>query len=280
MTEVESAQFAPRERPLTYPGRWPASSVLVLADAEWQVVPADRTPVGGYAADGATQDTTLDAVLGGLGAAPAAERVPVLAIGSNACGAQMRHKAAAEGFDLVVPTIKAQVDGLVVCCAPYVGGLGYVPATAARAAGTTAELFVQFLDPDQLAGVDRTEPGYRRVLLDAEDGVTVTLASGERLGGIYAYLADGGHLTEDDAVLPLGDQATLLDFVRTRSDALRDLLGDSAEEACRRVRDEPGLAAQTARGLREAGVVVGAEDVASLVDQREREALRYRDLTA
>jgi hypothetical protein len=280
MPAIEPAHLAPRERPLTYPGRWPDSSVLVLADAEWPLTPAADLPVGRYGVARVEQSMPLDVVLAELGGVPVAERVPVLAIGSNACGAQMRHKALAEGFELVVPTIKARVSGLRTCFAPYVGGLGYVPATVAVDPGAEADVFVQFLDADQLAGVDRTEPGYRRALMSAADGVTVTLPSGEVLRATYAYLADSGHLVDDAGdVVPLGEQRTALDLVRHRSAALTDLLGDSAEEACRRVREQPALAALTATLLGDVGAAAGAAEVARLVDHRYRAPLSYAQAT-
>ncbi len=61
---------APREEPLLYPGAWPAESGLLVGD---RLLPLD---------DHVTYE----------------DRTPVLAIGSNACPAQLRHKMAEFGI--------------------------------------------------------------------------------------------------------------------------------------------------------------------------------------
>ena len=50
----------------------------------------------------------------------------------------------------------------------------------------------QFLDDRQIAELDESEsPYYRRVWLDARQGVRVVLETGEELPGVYAYVAEG-----------------------------------------------------------------------------------------
>lgn len=261
MSRIEPASQAPRELPLTYPGRRPETSVLLLMDHEWELQPVSHRRVGEYrvcrpeAGEVQPPDpASLDEVLSSLNSPGIDDRVPVLAIGSNACGAQMRHKADAEDFPLVVPMVRAQVTGLVTCYAPYVSSLGYVPATVAPSPGASEEIFVQFLDAAQLDALDATEVGYQRALLGPDEGVTITLPSGEELPAVHVYVAEGGHLVDADAPIPLGDQAEILDFVRGRSEALSDLLGDSAAEASRRARDaDAGFRSRIRAALQDAG---------------------------
>lgn len=233
---VESAEQAPREQPLRYPGTWPADSTLVLADAEWPIEAVAGKPVGEYVVHRPTGAATLDDALAELGAAPIAERSPVLAIGSNASGAQLRHKARAGGFRLVIPQVLAQITGLSITYASFFTAFGYVPATYTLAPGARRRLFVQFLDARELAAVDASEkPHYDRVPLWPGD-VEVRLPSGEPLPRVTAYLAEGGYLAVDGRPLPLGTQREILDLIRTASPELTELLGPSAETAAERAR--------------------------------------------
>ena len=76
---------APRDQPLLYPGAWPADSGLLDGD---QLLPLDRL----------VHD----------------DRVPVLAVGSNACPGQLRHKMDAFGITSPIPMVKVQVTGIDV----------------------------------------------------------------------------------------------------------------------------------------------------------------------
>ena len=82
---------------------------------------------------------------------------PVLAIGSNAAPSQMRHKFATTSVPLVVPSIRARVEGMTAGFSSFVSPLGYVPATLVPEPGAVAEMSLQLLDDQQLREIDRTE---------------------------------------------------------------------------------------------------------------------------
>lgn len=119
---------APRDHPLTYPGAWPKDSGLLRGD---RMLPLDRLVHE--------------------------DRVPVLAVGSNACPGQLRHKLAESGITTPVPMVRTRVTGLDVGVSAHVSRLGYVSASPVAAPGCTRELFVIWLDARQLAVIDASE---------------------------------------------------------------------------------------------------------------------------
>ncbi|MDR6975192.1 hypothetical protein J2X68_001876 [Streptomyces sp. 3330] len=206
---------APRDHPLSYPGAWPAESGLLRGD---ELLPLDRLTHPG--------------------------RTPVVAVGSNASPAQLRHKMAACGVTSPIPMVKARVTGLDVGVSAHVSHLGYVSASPIGAPGVTRELFVIWLDPEQLALIDATEPNYDRVLLPAP-GFRVELENGEALLDACAYVNHHGVLHNGDGI-PRGHpgQRALITELLARSVALRRLFGATPEEFCARARADAGRCAQ------------------------------------
>ena len=214
-----AADSAPRLIPESYPGVWPESSVLVTADGLWELRDRDgvplqagrssRTRLGScrVAVDDETRSRVTDRartapqlsrVLEGFHVVGMDARVPVLAIGSNAAPSQLRHKFREIPDALVLPSVRARVQGVALAYAGFFAGYGALPATIVPSGTADLELHVQFTDPGQLASLDQTEaPHYRRVWLDAQSGVRVVLETGEELPGVYAYVARGGALADE-----------------------------------------------------------------------------------
>jgi hypothetical protein len=210
---------APRDHPLTYPGAWPADSGLLHGD---RMFPLERLVYD--------------------------DRVPLLAVGSNACPGQLRHKMAEFGIDSPVPMVRSRVSGLDVGISAHVSRLGYVSASPVRSPQALRELFVIWLDRRQLDAVDASEPHFRRAWLPAP-GVRIELPDGRALTGAYAYVHRHGVL-HDGAGAPRrhpGDQRTLLTELLVGSAALRELFGVTPEEFCARARRDPGLCARGTR---------------------------------
>ena len=231
-------------RPLSYPGRWLEHSVL-LADNRHHplhLLPGRRLGQARVAVgDSAIDEVPLDDALERLNAPRPALRAPVLAVGSNAAPSQLRLKFAHPRAPLVTPMVLAEVEGLASGFAGMVSRPGYLPATPVVGRHLRSRLFVQWLDARQLATLDATEPGYRRVLLPAGDpavgGVRITLPSGEVLGACYAYVAVRGHLLVDGDGGPtlLGDQRELLTRLLGASRRLRSELGTTADSWVERI---------------------------------------------
>lgn len=221
--------------PLVYPGRPPAESGLLAGDRfltlreEHGAPPGDRRLPGGE---------TLDDALRGAGGPRLADRHPVLAVGSNGSPAQVHRKLTGRA-PVLVPMTYAEVTGLVPGVSAHVSRPGYVPAAPVLTPGATARLIVLWLDEDQLAVVDATEPNYRR--LRTPDAVRVSL-DGVPVGcGLYA--GRHGCLTDRRGrPFRLTAQAALLAALLADLPELGTLAGtdDSAEFAAR-VRRDPAL---------------------------------------
>jgi hypothetical protein len=215
---------APRDHPLRYPGAWPTRSGLLAGDA---YLPLERL----------VHD----------------DRVPVLAIGSNACPGQLRHKMDECGITAPVPMVRARVTGVDVGVSAHVSRAGYVSAAPFDAPDAVRELFVTWLDAEQLAVIDASEgvpaPGgnYDRAWLPAPE-FRIELEDGTRLPGVFAYVNRHGVL-HDGTGLPRrhpGQRALLTEFLAA-SRPLRELFGVTPEEFCARARADRRLCARGTR---------------------------------
>ncbi|MGJ5749706.1 hypothetical protein FB563_6053 [Streptomyces puniciscabiei] len=210
---------APRDHPLTYPGAWPADSGLLHGD---RMLPLERLVYD--------------------------DRVPVLAVGSNACPGQLRHKLDEFGIDSPVPMLRSRVSGIDVGISAHVSRLGYVSASPVRSPRSLRELFVIWLDRPQLEVLDAGESHFRRAWLPAPE-VRIELPDGSGLTGAYAYVNRHGVLLGGSgAPRPHpGDQRVLIGELLLDSAPLRELFGVTPEEFCARARRDPGLCARGTR---------------------------------
>jgi hypothetical protein len=225
---------APREHPLLYPGAWPASSGLLSGD---HLLPLDRC--------------TYE------------DRVPVLAIGSNACPGQLRHKMAGSGIAAPIPIVKARVTGLDIGVSAHISLLGYVSASPFHSPGTVRELFVTWLDEEQLAVIDASEGvfrptgGYDRAWLPSY-AVQVELECGKRLDGVHAYVNRRGVLhdgTGTGAPRQHPGEHALLTELLLATPRLRELFGATAEEFVSRARHNGDLCTRGTQLLAEEKLV-------------------------
>ncbi|MEW2298467.1 hypothetical protein AB0958_00570 [Streptomyces sp. NPDC006655] len=227
---------APRDHPLSYPGSWPADSGLLDGD---RLLPLDRLVHD----DG---------------------RVPVLAVGSNACPAQLQHKMAESAVVGPIPMVRARVTGLAVGVSAHVSRLGYVSASPFRSATAVRELFVVWLDGRQLEVIDASEGvplpdgNFRRAWLPAP-AVHVGLADGTTLPGVHAYVNRHGVL-HDGTGAPRRHpgQRPLLTELLAGSAELRELFGSTPEEFCARARADSALCRRGTRLFAERSWTVGS----------------------
>lgn len=234
---------APRDHPLTYPGVWPTESGILDGD---RFLPLPVTP-------------SLTFRL------PSPDRVAVLAVGSNASPGQLRHKMAEHGISAPIPMTRARVTGIEVGVSAHVSLLGYVSASPFNAPGNVRELFVTWLDADQLAVIDASEgvtaptgPYDRAWLPSPEVGVEL-LDSGERLPGVYAYVNRRGVL-HDGSGSPRrhpGERRLLTELL-DGSPGLRALFGVAPEEFCTRARFDRDRCDRGTRLFAAEGLVVAS----------------------
>ncbi|MGW0482637.1 hypothetical protein [Nonomuraea sp. NPDC003214] len=224
----------PMARPLTYPGRLPATSGVLVDDAYLPLQAVDGAP----AEDWQAGDETLGKLLARLECSPMADRHPVVAVGSNASPSQMRRKFVSHAIRPVIPMTLADVAGIAPGASAHVNRWGYVPAVPVEVRGEISRLFVLWLDERELATLDVTEPNYWRRRMPAERH-PVVLESGVRLPPCFVYVGRHGCLTDGNGqARRLVDQPTLIQGLLDDSPELRRLCGGTPEEFVSRVRDE------------------------------------------
>jgi len=307
-TDPFDASSAPRALPLTYPGRRPDASVVITQEAIWEIRDREGDALA-WRSDHRQRLATCRVALSiaersirrlsptafphlstvleetyGIGADP---RVPVLAIGSNAAPSQLRHKFAPSSVPLVVPSIRARVEGMIPGFSSFVSPLGYVPATIVPEPAAVSEMALQLLDDQQLREIDRSEASaYRRVWVETP----ILLETGEQLPGAYAYVSRDGYLTGEDGAWVMGaagqerpdgiaasrwfaDQASVLTRISAEP-RLAAALGSTPEEIVER-RADPLSSTEV---LREAGLVEGENPLWALPDEIGAPPRRYGSL--
>jgi hypothetical protein len=216
--------------PGSYPGTPVAAPTLLMPTCRHLIRPRRNRPLlqavtvpcarcavpeGGH--------SSLAGALGGAGVAPMEQRTAVVAVGSNASPAVMRHKLGSRGVSVVVPMVTGILHNVAVGHSAHVARGGYVPAAPMHSSGALSRVVVQFLDPEQLAAVDATEPNYERVQL-APGRHPVVLSGGRRPARSWIYASRRGVLRRADLGPTLLTQADLLARLGTAS--LPELLAD------------------------------------------------------
>jgi hypothetical protein len=232
----------PITAPLTYPGAAPASpAVLVTETGVLVVSPSPTGAVGEWRVEPAPDQATgtaLDEVLGQRGAALTGDRVPVLAVGSNAAPAQIRRKLSTAGLTPAVPVTAVTVDGLSVGVSAHVSKAGYLPATPVPDPLSRSQpMWVTWLAPDELRAMDQTEPNYDRVPVPGSCSIRLTPV--QALPDCWLYVSRHGYLTERSGQpRRLTNQRDLITSLLAELPALTDLAGTSPEEWISRARDQ------------------------------------------
>lgn len=145
------------------------------------------------------------------------ERVPVVAVGSNAAPSVLVGKLGGL-LETGLPVGSAVVDGLHIGHSAHVSARGYVAAAPARAQGRQPVTLCWF-DAAQVGVLDATEPNYRRVTLPVGMPcrlVTADGSSGPAVSGAQVYESAHGVLGEGGHPVPLQDQDGLLSWLAER----------------------------------------------------------------
>ncbi|GLW08974.1 hypothetical protein Misp01_41040 [Microtetraspora sp. NBRC 13810] len=237
MTDADVADLFrddPMAQPLTYPGRIPATSGVLVDDAYLALCPVESAPADEWQVG----DETLEKLLARLGCAPMVERHPVVAVGSNASPSQMRRKFVTHGIRPVIPMTLADVEGIAPGVSAHVNRWGYVPAVPVETPGESSRLFVLWLDDRELSTLDITEPNYWRRRMPVERH-PVALESGVLLPPCYVYVGKHGCLADETGeARRLTDQRRLIQSLLDESAELRRLCGSTPDEFISLVRDE------------------------------------------
>jgi hypothetical protein len=181
---------APRQVPTSYPGPAPDHHYLLV---DGRVVPLRVEWTGGRLTVTLDDGTPVDDVLAGAGLPTLAERVPVVAYGSNRSPHTLALKFAHHGYDapsdtVAVPVLAGSLAGLDVVAAGL-SSQGFVYADVIPSPGTEISVLLTLLDVGQAAAVHDSE-GLGRGLYDCAGlkGFTVAGTTGQ-----LDVLAYAGH---------------------------------------------------------------------------------------
>ena len=230
----------PVAAPLTYPGAAPGGSAVLVTEINVLDVRPSRTrPLGEWRVRLSKRgDRGLDQVLLEYEAVPMADRIPVLAVGSNAAPVQVRRKLATSGQETAVPITAVKVNGLSVGVSAHVSSPGYVPATPVPdPSSKNLPLWVTWLAQDQLLTIDKTEPNYDRIRVPPF--CSIRLTSGQAVSGCWLYVSRHGYLIGPSGEpRKLIDQAGLISSLLAEFPGLAELAGTSPEEWVSRVQSK------------------------------------------
>jgi hypothetical protein len=213
--------------------------VLVTDINVLDVRPSRTAPLGEWRVRLSEEDDRrLDQVLLEYQAVPISDRIPVLAVGSNAAPAQVRRKLATAGLATAVPITAVTVNGLSVGVSAHVSNAGYVPATPVPdPSAKNLLMWVTWLAQDQLLAIDETEPNYDR--LRVPRFCSIRLTSHQAVSECWLYVSRHGHLIgRSGEPRKLIDQAELISNLLAECPGLAELAGTSPEEWVRRARDK------------------------------------------
>jgi hypothetical protein len=155
--ETVDLTSAPANDPLGYPGSAVIEPSVLVGDRLMRLANAD-----------------LDNVLSSLSAAPMTSRTPCVAIGSNACAAQLAAKlVAAKPSGRVLPIVPTLIAGLRRGFGAFVNRRGYIPFAPVADPTAVSRLHILWLDEEQVRLLDATEPNYHRLVgpYGAQDAV-------------------------------------------------------------------------------------------------------------
>ncbi|MCD2192280.1 gamma-glutamylcyclotransferase [Actinomycetospora endophytica] len=165
-----------------YPGVAPGFSFVHLDGLTHRIEPAVEAR-GGWAVSG----TAIDTWLAEHGAPPLAERVPVLAFGSNRCPSKITWLRRELGLVGPVVALRVEVSGVAaVWAAGWRARDGARPATLAVVPGTEIH-HLWLATPDQVGVLDRCEGRGQRYALARVHAARVTDERGARLDPVLAY---------------------------------------------------------------------------------------------
>ncbi|NVM53294.1 MAG: gamma-glutamylcyclotransferase [Candidatus Helarchaeota archaeon] len=195
--------IAPREKPITYPGKIPKFSFMIEGEEFYEInieknKPLDQSIIEGLNLPSHGNKIAIYDFCIEKGIPNLFSRVAILSYGSNCNPAQLKHKF--KPTDLKNEPIFAiececsNVDSAYLAELAFYGSL---PAGIIQSPGTTLKAFVLFLTADQLKLVDKTESrGTYYDLVEIKE--SCKLANGEYLYPIYTYIPKKPFLVTED----------------------------------------------------------------------------------
>lgn len=199
--------------PLDYPWHSERRALLLNGEDEYPLeFVAGETFVNSVIRYNEEIELPLDEFLSVKSKAKILDRIPVVAIGSNASPLVTRSKISRYGMrgtNKTLPMFPAKMKNMGVGYSGHFVSGGYIPAAPYHDEGGELDVTVSFMTREQVYAIDSTEPTYRRELVSKEL-YPVTLENGEVLEDAYIYTTRFGVLRGQDGFpIPLASQASL-----------------------------------------------------------------------
>ncbi|MGM7682793.1 hypothetical protein ACSVDA_11635 [Cytobacillus sp. Hm23] len=190
--------ISPYDHPDIYPGPRPPSSFVFMNGRVHKIEEANNTKIEQLSVHVANNSHPLGSFLTGdgevlnigellesEGVSSIDNRFPVVAYGSNVCIAQLVYKFGLnQNSKQILICMKGTMVDSDIIFGPFLAPYGALPAVIAPNRGAQTEIWLTFLDKDQLELMDRTETGYE---LREHLNRKLTLQTGETFEKVYAY---------------------------------------------------------------------------------------------
>ncbi|WP_257349427.1 hypothetical protein [Pseudalkalibacillus decolorationis] len=189
---------SPYDHPDIYPGPRPNSSFIYYEGKAHRIVEqkgvsiedlvveySDSSSLQGSFAEQASYKRSIGDFLHDQELSPLEERVPLVAYGSNICLAQLSYKFNLnKGLNDFVLCLRGAMSDSDIVYGSFLAPYGSLPAIIAPVKNALTEIWLTFVDPEQLEHMNRTEGGY---VLREHQGQKLLTANGEQFGSVYAY---------------------------------------------------------------------------------------------
>jgi hypothetical protein len=239
---------------LTYPGPWPEDAGL-LGDGTYTPLELDQgAPLSdARIIDDEGRAAPLADVLAALGGTPMEDRTLSLAVGSNGDPVRLLRKLRGDGVSPIVPMAPVRVGRLRVGHSAHVSPPGFLAAAPFGADDGERGLIALWLDDEQLAAIDLTEPNYRRLRLDGQQYPVALAASGFAYPSADVYESLRGVVHLDGAPIELMTQVALHAALRDKADGLAAFLALDDPDATIELLREAAMRDRVRAFLRDAG---------------------------
>ena len=206
--ENKPIHIGPYDHPDIYPGPRPSSSFLYHNGIAHRIEERENIPVekqvvhyargeevSGSLAFSTPEQYTVEELLMTEGLSPIENRIPLLAYGSNVCLAQLRYKFSLNpDLSDFILYYRAELKDTDIVAGSFLAPYGALPAVIAPVDGAKVEVWVTFVDREQLELLNRTEGGY---VLREHLNKKLTLKTGETFEKVYAYYYPHAYLREE-----------------------------------------------------------------------------------
>lgn len=226
-----------RRHPEDYPGP-PAPGPGLLTADRWV---------------GVEEVSALEQLLAEAGTVGLGARQVVLGVGANAAPAVLAAKLARHGAPPLVPMTPGVLGGLGVSHSAHVSPLGYVAAAPYPTAGSQGQVVAAWLEPEQLACVDATEPNYLRFAVDLRQHRLTLSGWCFAPHVVMAYRSRRGLLRRVAGAgpLPLGGQSQVHAVLRSAGVPLPP---GCAATVCRSLASDPSLRTRVTGAIASSGL--------------------------